>query len=62
MAISRAQQDAINRYTKKTYDSIQFRVPKGKRELYNNYAAQRGLSLAAYISGLIEADNAEDQE
>lgn len=57
MAYSQAQNKATQKYQKKVYDSIQFRVPKGKRELYNQYAAQRGLSLAAYITGLIEADN-----
>lgn len=57
MAISKAQQQAINRYTKKTYDSVQFRVPKGKRDLYNQYAAERGMSLASYIVSLIENDN-----
>lgn len=60
MAYTQAQNKATQRYQKKAYDSIQFRVKKGLRDKYNEYAAKRGLSLAAYISALIEADNRED--
>lgn len=54
---TQAQNKATQRYAKKTYDSIQFRVKKGLREKYNEYAAKRGLSLSAYIQQLIENDN-----
>lgn len=57
MAYSQAQNKATQKYAKKNYDSIQFRVPKGMRDKYNEYAAQRGMSLSAYIQGLIEKDN-----
>lgn len=59
MAYTQAQNKATQKYAKKTYDSIQFRVKKGLRKKYNEYAAKRGMSLAAYISSLIEADNRE---
>ena len=54
---SQAQNKATQKYQKKAYDSIQFRVKKGLREKYNEYAAKRGLSLSAYIQQLIEEDN-----
>lgn len=57
MAYSEAQNKATQRYQKKVYDSIQFRVPKGMRDKYNEYAAKRGMSLSAYIQMLIEEDN-----
>lgn len=54
---TQAQNKATQKYQKKAYDSIQFRVKKGLREKYNEYAAKRGLSLSAYIQQLIENDN-----
>lgn len=54
---SQAQNKATQKYQKKAYDSIQFRVKKGLRDRYNEYAAKRGLSLSAYIQQLIEEDN-----
>lgn len=42
MPVSKAQQDAVNRYLSKTFDDIKLRVPKGKREEYKNQAAQLG--------------------
>lgn len=54
---TQAQNKATQKYQKKAYDSIQFRVKKGLRDKYNEYAAKRGLSLSAYIQQLIEQDN-----
>lgn len=54
---TQAQNKATQKYQKKAYDSIQFRVKKGLRNKYNEYAAKRGLSLSAYIQQLIEEDN-----
>ncbi len=42
MPVSKAQQDAVNRYLSKTFDDIKLRVPKGKREEYKNQAALLG--------------------
>jgi predicted HicB family RNase H-like nuclease len=57
MAYSQAQNKATQKYQKKAYDQIAIRIPKGKRELYNKYAADHGMSLASYICQLIENDN-----
>ena len=57
MAYSQAQNKATQRYQKKNYDQIAIRIPKGKRDEYNKYAADHGMSLASYICHLIEQDN-----
>ena len=35
----------ISKYQKEKYDDIKLRVPKGKREVYRQEAAKRGMSL-----------------
>ena len=51
-----AQKRAILKYLSEKTDSIQIRVPKGKKEEYKKRAAEQGLSLTAYIVKLLEAD------
>ena len=57
MPYSEAQNRATQKYNKKAYDQIAIRIPKGKKELYNKYAAVHNMSLTAYICKLIEEDN-----
>lgn len=47
---------AKNKYNAKAYDQIKFEVKKGNREKYKAYAKQRGTSLAALITKLLEED------
>lgn len=56
MAYSEAQKRATLKYKQKAYDKIYFDVPKGKKEVYKEQAAKRGMSLQAYIVSLIEKD------
>lgn len=42
-----------DRYNKKVYDNITLRVPKGKKESIQNYAACKGESLNAFINRAI---------
>lgn len=44
MAVSKAQQRAVNKYVKNNYDEIKLRMPKGKKEIIQAHAAQRGES------------------
>jgi predicted HicB family RNase H-like nuclease len=44
MPVSEAQQKAVNKYLKNTFDDIKTRVPKGKREEYKTAAAALGYS------------------
>ena len=41
-------------YEKQKYDDIRIRVPKGKRAIMKEYAAQRGESLNATINRLFD--------
>lgn len=53
IAISKAQQKAVAKYTKANYDNIYVRVPKGRRETVEEIAAQRGGSVNALINELL---------
>ena len=50
MAVSKAQQRAVNKYVKNNYDEIKLRMPKGKKEIIQAHAAQRGESVNANIT------------
>lgn len=56
MAYSKAQNIATQKYIKNNYDEIKIRVPKGKKNIYQQNAAQSGLSLNAYIVSLLEKE------
>lgn len=42
MPVSEAQQKAVNKYLRNTFDDIKTRVPKGKREEYKTRAKELG--------------------
>lgn len=50
MTVSQAQILATKKYRAKTYDTIGFDVPKGKRDAYKRIAAEMGMSLAAFLT------------
>lgn len=67
MAISKAQQKAVNKYVKENYDRINVNMPKGKKETVQAHATRHGLSVNAFINTAIdekmERDNTrEDME
>lgn len=45
MAVSKKQQQAVDRYISKHYDHIAIRVPKGSRDRYKALAAHLGMSV-----------------
>jgi predicted DNA binding CopG/RHH family protein len=51
-----AQKKASIKYLAEKTDSIQIRVPKGKKDEYKAQAQEHGLSLNAYIVKLLEQD------
>lgn len=53
---SKAHQKASNKYQAKAYDRINLLVKKGEREKIKEYAESKGLSLNAYVTGLIYKD------
>lgn len=66
MAVSKAQQRATANYVKKTYDRIEVKVMKGKKEAIQAHAQAQGESLNAFINRAItqtmERDNPAPKE
>jgi len=64
MAVSKAQQRAVNKYVKSNYDEVKLRMPKGKKDIIQAHAAQQGESVNAYINRAIDEamqrDNFDD--
>ena len=64
MAVSKAQQSAVNKYVKSNYDEVKLRMPKGKKDVIQAHAAQQGESVNAYINRAIDEamqrDNFDD--
>lgn len=54
MAVSKAQQRAVNKYVKNNYDELKLRMPKGKKDVIQVHAAQQGESVNAYINRAID--------
>ena len=57
---SKAQQKAVNKYMINNYDRINLVMPKGKKEVIQAHAAQRGESVNAYINRAIDKAMSED--
>jgi predicted HicB family RNase H-like nuclease len=60
MAYSKASQKAVDKYSKKAYDTHLLRVKKGQKDIIKAHAEKKGLSLNAYINELIAADMGDD--
>lgn len=54
MAVSKAQQRAVNKYVKSNYDEVKLRMPKGKKDVIQAHAAQQGESVNSYINRAID--------
>lgn len=59
MAQSKAHMRASNKYSAKAYDRLAISVYKGQREQITEYAKSKGMSINAYITGLIAQDMGE---
>ena len=55
MTTSKERLEYINNWKEEKTDLIRIRVPKGKKEVYQDLATRSGAkSLTAYITGLLE--------
>lgn len=54
MAISKAQQDAVNKYKRANYDRLEMLVPKGTKDAIKAHAAGAGESVNGFINRLID--------
>ena len=65
MAVSKAQQKAVNKYMAANYDRINLTVPKGKKETIQAHAEAQGESVNGFINRAIdhemERDNAVEK-
>jgi uncharacterized protein (DUF1778 family) len=62
MAVSKAQQRAVNKYMSENYDRINLTVPKGQREVIKAHAEAVGKSTNAFIVEAIEEKIERERE
>lgn len=55
MAVSKAQQKAVNKYIAEKLDRVNLTMPKGKKETVKEKADSMGLSVNAFINLAIDA-------
>lgn len=53
MAVSKAQQKAVNKYMKEKYDRINLTVPKGDKEIIQAHAEAHSESVNSFINRAI---------
>ena len=53
MAVSKAQQNAVNKYMAAHYDRINLTLPKGQKQILKDYTAARGESVNGFIGRVI---------
>lgn len=66
MAISEAQKKAVAKYNAKSYDRLELKVAKGKKDIIQSIAENQGQSVNGYIKKAVEvkikADTGQDIE
>ena len=61
MAVSKAQQKAVQKYVKDKYDRVVLTMPKGKKEVVQAHAAMCNMSVNAYINAAVDEKMERDQ-
>lgn len=61
MATSKAAQRAVNKYMKENYDRFNLTMPKGKKDMVQTHATQRGESVNAFINRAINETMERDR-
>lgn len=62
MAISKAQQKAVNKYVRENYDRVNVNMPKGKKEKIQEQATLCGMSVNAFINEAIDEKLSREAE
>jgi len=60
MAVSKAQQKAVNKYMSANYDRVNLTVPKGLKGQIKAHAEARGESVNAFIKRAIDETMARE--
>lgn len=53
MAVTKAQQKAVNKYVRENYDKLLLTMPKGQKDTIKAHAAAQGESVNAFINRAI---------
>lgn len=61
MAISEAQQKAVNKYVKNNYDRINVTFPKGEKEKIKHHAESNSESVNAFITRAVKETMERDK-
>ena len=61
MAVSKAQQRAVNKYMSEHYDRINLTVPKGQKDVIRAHAEARGESVNGFIGRAIDETMERDK-
>jgi len=62
MAPTEAQKHARDKWLKERVEEIKFRVPKGRKLIVQEHAAQRGESVNAFLNRAVEETMARDTQ
>lgn len=62
MPVSKAQQKAVHKYMKKTYDRAELLLPKGYKVVVREHAEQHGESFNAFVARAIAETMQRDRE
>lgn len=62
MAVSKAQQKAVNKYVRDNYDRVNVNMPKGKKDEIKAHAEARGESVNAFINRAIDETMSRDKK
>ena len=62
MAVSKAQQKAVNKYVRDNYDRVNVNMPKGKKDEIKTHAEARGESVNAFINRAIDETMGRDKK
>ncbi len=60
MAVSKANQRAVNKYVKANYDRVNVTMPKGRKAELQAHADTQGQSVNAYINTAIDSRIAQE--
>lgn len=62
MAISKAQQKAVNKYVRDNYDKLLLTMPKGRKDIIKTHAEAHSESVNAFINRAISETMIRDQK
>ncbi len=61
MAVSKAQQKAVNKYVRENYDKLLLTMPKGQKEVIKAHAEARSESVNGFINRAISETMERDK-